>query len=68
MAAPFDWFAGADALDYSVVKQTTITFDVNVRDASSTCRCKSGPAWGSQAANGLPFIVQRNGFAIVALK
>jgi hypothetical protein len=34
MAAPFDWFAGGDALDYSVVKQTTNTFDVNVRDAA----------------------------------
>ena len=35
---------------------------------TSTPRRKSQPAWSSHATSGLPFIVQRNGFAMVALK
>jgi len=34
----------------------------------STPRRKSEPLWTSHATNGLPFIVQRNGLAIVVLK
>jgi len=41
--------------------QTSISF-------TSTPRRRSQPALASYATNGLPFIVQRNGFAIVALK
>ena len=55
-----------------------IAFDLVVADTaqhhpkgvSQTCtpRRKSEPSWTSHATSGLPFIVQRNGFAIVALK
>jgi hypothetical protein len=38
-------------------------------EGTSTSRRKFEPLWGlCQATRGLPFTVQRNGFAIVALK
>jgi hypothetical protein len=41
---------------------------MHIFEQTSTSRRRSEPAWVSHAASGLPFMVQRNDLAMVALK